>query len=362
MEAIKPDYMKLRRIYEQSGNVTALDQLVKHYLANEIESSNCAVEVHPFLKGITIAKEDIPNLNNTRLLCCIIIGAEPHEKLIEEALRAVYRGLEPTVFLYKRKMITFGQLLPPFVDKQKRKHSYDTIEGIKQLFDLENRDDYKDLNLKELELLLVSCCDELSYLNYCSQGLPLELKFLTTLPYNDGHLKIVQQAISKMTTRQNEKLNTRDLESIMINYLRPIFVDLRGNDLIELIHSRPDYTTLFIDNPIFFLRSALLRESSQEYDALMDNIYYCLCVGGIDRISFALELFPKLQERTIELVNYWARHDMTLEVDVYGMPLLQEEDYDPGLDDKYMAAKQKAKETSKESFTMKPIDPKKPQE
>lgn len=362
MEAIKPDYMKLRRIYEQSGNVTALDQLVKHYLANEIESSNCAVEVHPFLKGITIAKEDIPNLNNTRLLCCIISGAEPHEKLIEEALRAVYRGLEPTVFLYKRKMITFGQLLTHFVDKQKRNHTSDTIKGIKQLLDLKNRDDYKDLNLKELESLLITCCEKLSYLDYCSHGLPMELKLLTSLPYSDEHLKIVQQVISEMTTRQKEKLNTRDLESIMLNYLRPIFVDLRGNDLIELIHSRPDYTTLFIDNPIFFLRSALLRESSQEYDALMDNIYYCLCVGGIDRISFALELFPKLQERTIELVNYWARHDMTLEVDVYGMPLLQEEDYDSSLDDKYMAAKQKAKETSKESFTMKPIDPKKPQE
>lgn len=361
METVKLDYMKLRSIYEQSGNATALDQLVKHYLANEMENSNYNVEIHPFLKGITIDKNDISPLSNTKLLCCIISGAEPRTKLIEEALRG-YRTLGPTIFLYKRKMITFGQLLPRFMEGRKT-DLLNTIEGIKQLFDLENRDEYKDLNLKELESALVSCIDRLHYYSdYCKYGLSIAMRFLTTLPYNDVHLKVIRQIRSNMTMLKTGNESIKDIESILIDHLRPIFIDLQRNDLIELIHSRPDYTVLFTDSLISFLTHSLLCESKQAYDALMDSIYNDICAGKIDRISFALELFPRLQGRAIEIVNYWAQHDMTLEIDVYGMPLLQEEDYDSSLDDKYIAAKQKAKETSKESFTMKPIDPKKPQE
>lgn len=215
--------------------------------------------------------------------------------------------------------------------------------------------DFDGLDFEKLEKSFMRYICEHNIWN--TKTLSVALGFIIRLPFNETHLELMKIILRQSKSTDRASYDYRLYIDTLTDFMKTHIVkDLTGTELLSCIFSRPDFELLITAPPDGTLRKAFFVDETTNFETRMEELFNIICEGKIDSIGHAIATFEFLKERKIEIVNYWAEHDMTLEVDVYGMYLIESSGCKnfTELDEQYIASKNKRQDSAK-SYANRPV-------
>ncbi|HBA37159.1 MAG TPA: hypothetical protein DCY94_00415 [Firmicutes bacterium] len=333
------NYLGMRKMYEKSGNEVALVRMIKHYL-HEV-ARNRPIENDEVLSGVDLGDDfDATNLSINEIISLILSDAKQKSVLIDMVLAddADYGAF----VLYEKGQIGIDEL------QEKVLKNCFSNSILKLVL---NPRRYEGLDFVKLEEEFFSKARE----NVWNKtDIDIAFGFLKTTPYGEIHDLMTEKIFE--SGKADGDLNAY-IKNILIEFLSKCFEGRNSSYVLGLLDDRPDYYSLLTSG---LASPWLFFENNNVYQELRDSILMRICLGKIDKVARTLVSF-RLDIIRDEILNAWVENDRSLELDVYGIPLLEER-LEDSLDDVYIQAKNKTDEVGPEQpMTMKPVGEQKAQ-
>ena len=341
MEKVRINYEGIRRVFERTGNLKELDFLVRNYI--RLEMPTLKDELDPVLYDVTIQSTTVSNLSDHELCALLINKANPHYALLHRAMMSENRSVLFILFEYDViDSETFEKIFYQNV----------TFEDIKHVTIERNHSLYKNFDFSKLRAHFLGLLKDKQH--WDDDYLRVSLELLSLTPYDEQSTELLNHILNSIqeSPYYKEPQNTAKGQEILIDFIKRQLLPLKGNELLEMLHSKPYFIALINSKPLGIQKESFFYEENGEkkttYATKIEEIYSLMCKGEIDRIAFAFDFFDELENFRVQILNSWVDNDKVSELDVYANSLIVNE-VPIELDERYIASKnQKQPEEKKE--------------
>lgn len=297
------NYLGIRKIFEKNDNFRALRDFLINY--TNIVYSDEPNGTDPVLSHVEVPKEAIPRFSNNGLLALIVNDASPREHLISRVLEVGHQS--DIFFLYLHHKITIENV-EMCLDAKK---DYTYINRIISHVDLSI---FADVDFCALEKKFIAVHDKPS--EWDLPTLTAAFLFLSRLPYDESHLDIANMII-KVISSYSCNHDKDKVKCLLENFVNThIHTSLSGNDLLEFLHSRPDFC-LIIRSLSKEQFEKVFSTPQRSYSSMIDELIADISSGHTKRIGFAMKVFKEIFEKRISILNAWVAIEATIELDIY---------------------------------------------